>query len=766
MQQQESKCAGSFYYVGGFNNALETSKVNLVMDLNIEKPIKKIKMNKKKKKKSASQLKKSRIILFLRWDKPKMEVGSSAMNSKKCLKNNILSVSTTSICAIHMNGCPEDPNIQSSNTGTLPKQSSHGCLIEVSYESISFGNLSQCKFCESTNIIFGNSEVSNSCHTAIESNRLKCNNSACQLAVNKSRHQLHNMAEKENIHQIWQKSQRSARKLQKHGPKRLHCKYVEKDVSLLQKNYLVKNNAFLSRELLPNPLITSSRHIDAANVKLNRNLDQCVSQPSQVSKYKDCQEKSNLIPTFKTRNNFKSKKGQKCQGENFLGLQDKYCFSRKENLPMLHELNYYENALHNSQNLLYQFMVGFNHTVGVKIPVMNSVVRRSFHSSTYSEPYMRFNQFNEHTLRKDVTSGMNAKKWVPVGIKESRMLEKTGSVNIYYVNNSELPLLCKGDDDNHTDANMIDHHASAGLRESKSTSSIACDERNSVQSEVLKSENVSKVQNVGRSEVREAYAQKSEDNQQHIIGSRMVTKTLSTASKRQLISENTELIIISYPLAEFERFLCAATPVIASSYAYKNCSVCLHDQLSSCFLCKHQIPNTSLCSVWKWYEEPGNYGLKVKTGDSQNLKGLLTESMSSYAYVVPYSISSPVCSSNCELVFQFLESEKSHLRKPLCNTIVDLIDAGTSNLQVFSDPSKLEYLKLCDLHPASWFSVDWYPIYRIPDRNFCASFLTYHSLGHLVKRHVPTDSLDKKSFPCGRNAKLQHTGEVSAFFNL
>lgn len=29
----------------------------------------------------------------------------------------------------------------------------------------------------------------------------------------------------------------------------------------------------------------------------------------------------------------------------------------------------------------------------------------------------------------------------------------------------------------------------------------------------------------------------------------------------------------------------------------------------------------------------------------------------------------------------------------------------------------------------------WYPIYRIPDGNFRAAFLTYHSLGHLVRRN-------------------------------
>lgn len=34
----------------------------------------------------------------------------------------------------------------------------------------------------------------------------------------------------------------------------------------------------------------------------------------------------------------------------------------------------------------------------------------------------------------------------------------------------------------------------------------------------------------------------------------------------------------------------------------------------------------------------------------------------------------------------------------------------------------------------------WYPIYRIPEGNFRASFLTYHSLGHLVQRQPASDS--------------------------
>lgn len=35
----------------------------------------------------------------------------------------------------------------------------------------------------------------------------------------------------------------------------------------------------------------------------------------------------------------------------------------------------------------------------------------------------------------------------------------------------------------------------------------------------------------------------------------------------------------------------------------------------------------------------------------------------------------------------------------------------------------------------------WYPIYRIPDGKFRAAFLTYHSLGRLVRRNGIEDSV-------------------------
>jgi len=46
----------------------------------------------------------------------------------------------------------------------------------------------------------------------------------------------------------------------------------------------------------------------------------------------------------------------------------------------------------------------------------------------------------------------------------------------------------------------------------------------------------------------------------------------------------------------------------------------------------------------------------------------------------------------------------------------------------------------------SRYSVAWYPIYRIPEGCFRASFLTYHSLGHLSMRCNKSNSVDENTF--------------------
>ncbi|CAN4087875.1 unnamed protein product [Withania somnifera] len=95
-----------------------------------------------------------------------------------------------------------------------------------------------------------------------------------------------------------------------------------------------------------------------------------------------------------------------------------------------------------------------------------------------------------------------------------------------------------------------------------------------------------------------------------------------------------------------------------------------------------------------------------------------------------------VMSDDMELLFEYFESEQPQRQRPLFETVQELVsgDGPSSNCRSYGDPSILHTVSLHDLHPHSWFSVAWYPIYRIPDGNLRAAFLTYHSLGHFIHR--------------------------------
>ena len=74
------------------------------------------------------------------------------------------------------------------------------------------------------------------------------------------------------------------------------------------------------------------------------------------------------------------------------------------------------------------------------------------------------------------------------------------------------------------------------------------------------------------------------------------------------------------------------------------------------------------------------------------------------------------------LKFQFMEQASPYSRAPLSDTVARLAETDPELASIRSD----------DLHPSSWMSVAWYPIYRIPTgrslRDLSACFLTYHAL--------------------------------------
>ncbi|KAK4756513.1 hypothetical protein SAY87_006640 [Trapa incisa] len=95
--------------------------------------------------------------------------------------------------------------------------------------------------------------------------------------------------------------------------------------------------------------------------------------------------------------------------------------------------------------------------------------------------------------------------------------------------------------------------------------------------------------------------------------------------------------------------------------------------------------------------------------------------------------------SSGQLVFEYLEREQPHHRMPLSDKVQSLCS-------MFPD---LKTYKSCDLSPASWISVAWYPIYRIPVgptlQNLDTSFLTFHCLstrarGKVEPQHAPGGS--------------------------
>ncbi|XP_056170794.1 uncharacterized protein LOC115673654 isoform X3 [Syzygium oleosum] len=81
-----------------------------------------------------------------------------------------------------------------------------------------------------------------------------------------------------------------------------------------------------------------------------------------------------------------------------------------------------------------------------------------------------------------------------------------------------------------------------------------------------------------------------------------------------------------------------------------------------------------------------------------------------------------VGNSSGTLIFEYLEQEQPHHRKPF----YDKVSILTSQ---FPD---LKRYRSCDILPSSWICVAWYPIYRIPVgptlQNFDASFLSFHPL--------------------------------------
>ncbi|KFK43765.1 hypothetical protein AALP_AA1G169700 [Arabis alpina] len=120
-------------------------------------------------------------------------------------------------------------------------------------------------------------------------------------------------------------------------------------------------------------------------------------------------------------------------------------------------------------------------------------------------------------------------------------------------------------------------------------------------------------------------------------------------------------------------------------------------------------------------------------------------------------------SSQRRLIFEYLERDLPYIREPFADKMSDLA----------SRFPELNTLRSCDLLPSSWFSVAWYPVYRIPTgptlKDLDACFLTYHSLhtpfqapGVTTKsvRAVPSESVEKMALPVFGLASYKLRGSV------
>ncbi|KAL3161352.1 hypothetical protein ABBQ32_010249 [Trebouxia sp. C0010 RCD-2024] len=95
------------------------------------------------------------------------------------------------------------------------------------------------------------------------------------------------------------------------------------------------------------------------------------------------------------------------------------------------------------------------------------------------------------------------------------------------------------------------------------------------------------------------------------------------------------------------------------------------------------------------------------------------------------------------LLFEFFESTSPHEREPFTDRIQQLAAGCCPELLTLNSSS---------LHPSSWYSVAWYPLYRFPSngsslRELNASFLTFHSMSASPTAESPCSTENRPQPP-------------------
>lgn len=427
------------------------------------------------------------------------------------------------------------------------------------------------------------------------------------------------------------------------------------------------------------------------------------------------------------------------------------------------------------------------------------------------EVYLSENSKQEHS------SASVMKKWKPVAKKNSGFAS---------LGRSDISLLAHADEpaaEGWTPKNSVEEKASSNSHKpiSSNDSEIMCVDHSFGNANCSSPEDKSPIQNTctpkqlsNKHPAVNCFTHSCKEKHIYAFGadSSKISGALHDAYRVQQLSESVQLAT-GCPIADFERLLHAASPIICRSNSVKICQTCVRDEVGRP-LCRHEAPNITLRSLWKWYEKHGSYGLEVRLEDCEYSKRLGFYHSAFRAYFVPslsavqlfkkprshHMDNGPVVSRACEmsktsqssfnigqlpifsilfprpcteetsfsplenqmhssqvssmsqsvdttitddseLLFEYFESDQPQLRKPLFEKIKELVSGdGPSWNKVYGDPTKLDSMNLDELHHSSWYSVAWYPIYRIPDGEFRAAFLTYHSFGHLVHRSSTFDS--------------------------
>ncbi|PUZ58957.1 hypothetical protein GQ55_4G003700 [Panicum hallii var. hallii] len=226
-------------------------------------------------------------------------------------------------------------------------------------------------------------------------------------------------------------------------------------------------------------------------------------------------------------------------------------------------------------------------------------------------------------------------------------------------------------------------------------------------------------------------------------------------------------------LADFEHFVSSASPVVHRNPCPAGCKFYLQESVED-GLCFHQTPDITLRTVWRWYEEPGCYGLEVKAQDFRRSKGLGNSHCQFTTYFVPYLSAVQLfkqtkrtgggsivketmdgdmtCETSPHLSFKKEETSPHQNLPPIFAKLLpqqsnpinrsssfhneddrQLVN-GELIFEFFESEQPYSRRQLFDK-----YCVAWYPIYRIPDGKLQAAFLTYHSLGHWIGRISSAD---------------------------